>query len=100
MELHRSQESGRRAGWVAREWPSGSTAWERLLQGAALGGTREALGCAEETDKALCRVVAFLLDRGLASFLVKMANVANPANVANAVFRQEQPQFRGKCGKV
>jgi hypothetical protein len=32
--------------------------------------------------------VPFLLDRGAASFLVKIANVANPANVANAVFRQ------------
>jgi hypothetical protein len=32
--------------------------------------------------------VPFLLGRGLASFLVKIANVGNPANVANAVLRQ------------
>jgi len=31
--------------------------------------------------------VSFLLDRGAASFLAKMTNVANPANVANAVLR-------------
>ena len=54
MELHRGQERGRGAASVARECSLASAVWERVLRGAALGGTGEALGWAEETDKALC----------------------------------------------
>jgi hypothetical protein len=42
------------------------------------------------------------VSRGPTSFLVKMANVANPANVANAVLRQQamwpiQPTWTMQC---
>jgi len=57
------------------------------------------MGRPEETDKALCWAVRFVLNRGAANFLDEMANVANGGNVANAAGQCSPCGQSGQCGQ-